>query len=202
MFSGIVETTATIEQVIEKPSLLQLTISKPLSFDDLKLGDSIAVDGVCLTLEKFSERSMEFSVAAETLHITGWKQSELLGRGVNLERSLKFGDRIHGHLVAGHVDAVGTVESVETAGEARIVQVSIPGELKLLIWKKGSMAINGVSLTVNQVTSRAVELCLIPETLRRTNLGKLKIGDKVNLETDTMARAILHSVELKSEASP
>lgn len=198
MFSGIIETTTTVEQVAEKPLALKLMLKRPLFYDDIRIGDSIAMDGVCLTLEQFSETSMEFTVAAETLHVTGWNPHGLAGRKVNLERSLKFGDRIHGHMVSGHVDAVGEVNSVERRGDSLFLKVRGPASLQQMVWKKGSFALNGVSLTINEVSAAGLEFCLIPETVRRTNLGELKLGDRVNLEVDPFAKAMLKFLESRS----
>jgi riboflavin synthase len=201
MFAGIIEAQSRVlEFKAQVPSnsqqlnLAQITIEKPTDFDDVATGDSIAVNGVCLTVENknpTTDQTLNFSLGKETLGITGWSAETLLKKTVNLERSLKFGDRVHGHFVSGHVDAQGTVVSVSGEGSVNI-EVQIPILLKRLVYKKGSIAINGVSLTVNAVSdSGIISVCLIPETLKRTNLAALKVGDKVNIEIDQFARAIL-----------
>jgi riboflavin synthase len=202
MFSGIVESKAAIaraEEVIPG-KLIRIWVSRPAEFTDLKVGDSVATDGVCLTVEAFDNRAIQFALAAETLAVTNWnteakKVSDLVGRFVNLERSLRLGDRIHGHLVSGHVDAASKVVRVEDLGETRIIDITIPSELRGMVWKKGSWALNGVSLTVNSVDGGVASHCLIPETLSRTNLGSLQVGDLVNIEVDVFARALAQSVE-------
>lgn len=201
MFSGIVESCVRIERVeeISREKLTRIWVARPSDFNDIRIGDSIANDGVCLTVEAFDAATIQFALAAETLAVTNWRSagdaSKLQGRKVNLERSLRFGDRIHGHLVAGHVDAAVKVVSIEDDGEMRIVGVEIPETLRKMVWKKGSWAVNGVSLTVNSVEGGVASHCLIPETLTRTNLGSLKVGDLVNVEVDTFARALAQSVE-------
>jgi riboflavin synthase len=205
MFSGIVEAKAAIvraEEILQE-KLTRIRVARPAAFTDLSIGDSIATDGVCLTVEAFDEQTIQFALAAETLAITNWKTvngaASLVGRLVNLERSLRMGDRIHGHLVSGHVDRAMPVVRVDDVGpednRTRIIDIEIPKDLRAMVWKKGSWALNGVSLTVNSVDGGVASHCLIPETLTRTNLGTLKKGDLVNVEVDAFARALSQSVE-------
>jgi riboflavin synthase len=199
MFSGIIETTAAVTASQERAGVLQITLERPKSFNDLRIGDSIAVDGICLTLENFTPETLTFALGPETLRITGWAESGVEGRVVNLERSLRLGDRIHGHLVTGHVDATAKIFEVCAHGETLDLHVEIPDRLKTFIWSKGSVAINGVSLTINTVTANWFQAGLIPETLKRTNLGGLHAGSLVNLEADNMARGLVHWAELRKE---
>jgi len=200
MFSGIVEAQGRIFHLEAQAHLIRISVERPHAFDDLKVGDSIANDGVCLTLESFEQSHMQFALGPETLQITGWRPENLKNRSVNLERSLRFGDRIHGHLVTGHVDGLGVVELVEPLGESQRLRIrpERPEIFRGFVWKKGSWAVNGVSLTINEVQSSVVEHVLIPETLKRTNLAALKTGDRVNLEIDMMARALVHSLRESS----
>lgn len=198
MFSGIVESRNVIRAVQARPGLLTITVEKPSFFDDLRLGDSIAVDGVCLTLEAFDPNSMTFSLGPETLRVTGWTADSVLNRVVNLERSLRLNDRIHGHLVTGHVDFGTRVVQAEKQGETLMLAIAIPTDYRPYFWAKGSVAINGVSLTLNQVTPDYFTVGLIPETLKRTNLAELRAGDRVNLEIDNMARAFVRQMELEA----
>jgi riboflavin synthase len=199
MFSGIVEATTQIQQVTpEKAGLIRIRVGKPGFFDDLKIGDSIAVNGVCLTVECFDEAQIQFALGTETIKVLNLEkdlgESSNLSRGqaLNLERSLRWGDRVHGHLVSGHVDALGKiVERIESDGSL-ILQIEIPENLLGFVWQKGSLAINGVSLTVNAVVGNLVSVCLIPETQKRTNLGQLKVGDSVTLEADYFAKGLRH----------
>lgn len=194
MFSGIVEGQTRILKVEEKEQAIKLTVERPFIFHDISEGDSIAVNGTCLTVEGVTPEFLEFTIGPETLRVTTWGINKIEAeQNVNVERSLRLGDRIHGHLVMGHTDGTGRIESVTRVGEATVVQIAVPRFLMPYVWSKGSLAVNGVSLTVNQIKEDVIELCLIPETLRRTNLARLKAGDLVNVEVDNMARALVHS---------
>lgn len=195
MFSGIVETQARVKSARLDWNLIVIAVEKPSDFDDLRTGDSIACNGVCLTIARFDQNEIEFALGAETLQVTGWSAQSLQGASLNLERSLRLGDRVHGHLVSGHVDAVGEVLVFRDLGGSTRLDVRMPKEIASFVWKKGSWAVNGVSLTVNSVQDGIVSHVLIPETLSRTNLGKLKAGDLVNLEVDMYARGIMRALE-------
>lgn len=195
MFSGIVEACASIILAERSSQLVKITVEKPVGWDDLKIGDSVAVNGVCLTVEAFNDEYMAFALAPETLKVTGWTPRDR--EMVNLERSLRMGDRIHGHIVNGHVDDIGRITAVEEGKDTRNLLIEMSPMFLPYVWRKGSVAVNGVSLTINDVESNTFQVCIIPETLKRTNLGKLKIGDTVHLEADAMARAWYHWRENK-----
>lgn len=197
MFSGIVEAVMPIESSEELQNAYRIKIKKPSDFNDIKLGDSIACDGVCLTVEAFDDKHMTFALAAETIKVLQWNPQSWLGKQVNLERSLRFGDRIHGHLVTGHVDSLGKVSRAALEGESFFLDVQVADSILPYVWKKGSVTLNGVSLTVNELSGNTVSVCLIPETLKRTNLGEVKIGGMINVEPDYMARAIQRSLEVR-----
>ncbi|MFV8249309.1 riboflavin synthase [Bdellovibrio bacteriovorus] len=197
MFSGIVESVMPIESSEELTNAYRIKIKKPSEFNDIKLGDSIACDGACLTVEAFDDQTMTFALAAETIKVLEWSPQSWLGKQVNLERSLRFGDRIHGHLVTGHVDSLGTVTRADLEGESFFLDVKVADTILPYVWKKGSVTLNGVSLTVNELAGSVVSVCLIPETLKRTNLGLLKPGSRINVEPDYMARAIQRSLEVR-----
>ena len=201
MFNGIIESTSVVRDCQERSKALHLKLKKPKDFNDLDSGDSVAVDGVCLTVEEQASDQMTFTLAAETLHVTGWSAQSLFGRKLNLERSLRYGDRIHGHLVYGHVDCMGQIWMSEGHGSSWILEVGFPMEWRRFLWPKGSVAINGVSLTVNQVGEQSLRVCLIPETLNRTNLGDLTEGDEVTLEMDNMARGLIHWLDENQQRS-
>jgi riboflavin synthase len=165
-----------------------------LDLADVGSGDSIAVDGVCLTAVRLQSSGFEADVSRETLNCT---TGFAAGAKVNLEKSLRLADRLGGHLVSGHVDGVGTVSRFEASGDNRLLAVAAPRELAKYIARKGSVAVNGVSLTVNAVNGSAFEINLIPHTLQATNLNGLAIGSRVNLEVDLLARY----AERLSEAS-
>ena len=192
MFTGIVETKVFRVDFQKKSSGFQLTVSRPPFFKDLKKGDSMAVDGVCLTIEALSPDDISFTLGQETLEICDWLSRKWENHSFNLERPLKMGDRLHGHYLTGHVDGLGCLVSQNR--DSSIWTFSFPRQLHPYIWSKGSIALNGVSLTINKIQEKesCLTVCLIPETLRRTNLCHLKIGDKVHIEADCMAKSVYH----------
>jgi riboflavin synthase len=198
VFSGLIEACvpvlrAEVPSGADQAHLLRLTLARPQEFSDVAAGDSVACDGVCLTVESFTDTSLQFALAHETLQVTGWTAASLKGLRMNLERSLRAGDRNHGHWVTGHVDSRATVLDVRDASGVRWLKIQVPSSLRSMVWPKGSWAVNGVSLTINSVEgsgqAQALEHCLIPETLARTNLAQLRVGDTVNVEVDQLARA-------------
>jgi riboflavin synthase len=204
MFSGIVEAKTELlsftRQNSQEPQIIRIKLKKPSEFNDIKPGDSIAVNGICLTVESHNENEIEFALGAETIKVTGWTEADLRSQSINLERSLRFGDRLHGHMVSGHVDAMGTVTEASALGGSWILKVRVPEYLADMIWPKGSVAINGVSLTVNAIHDNSiVEVCLIPETLKRTNLSEIQFGNKVTIEVDPMARALKRMISERNE---
>jgi riboflavin synthase len=203
MFSGIVESVQPIVFVQKgNGPLVRIRIEKPSEFNDLNIGDSVATDGVCLTVEQFDDQTITFALAAETLRVLQWSPENpenLMGRKLNLERSLRFGDRIHGHLVTGHVDSLGQVERSEGLGENWFLDVKVADSILPFVWKKGSITLNGVSLTINELNGNKVSVGLIPETLKRTNLGDLKVGSAVNVEPDYMAKALQRMLQIQKE---
>jgi riboflavin synthase len=163
-------------------------VATPLAVE-LGSGDSVAVNGVCLTATAVSEGSFVAEVMNETLAKTSLSDSEAAAE-VNLELPLRASDRLGGHVVQGHVDGVGVVAALADDGFARRVTISAPGEVLRYVVEKGSVAIDGVSLTVVAVDDRSLEVSLIPETLERTNLGRARPGTRVNLEVDLMAKYV------------
>jgi len=188
MFSGIVAAVGRIGSVKPAAGGLRLHIeTASLDLKDVGIGDSIAVNGVCLTVVAKRARRFEADVSPETQACTtGFAK----GGRVNLEKALRLADRLGGHLVSGHVDGVGTVAGIRRAGANRVVTVRAPGALSRYIARKGSVTVNGVSLTVNEVQGTGFKVNLIPHTLAATNLGALRVGGKVNLEVDMLARYV------------
>lgn len=190
MFTGIIQAHALIEHIEPRGEDIRLTLHAPnLDFSDLQLGDSIAHDGVCLTLVEIrSDARYVVDVSKETLRCTvGLDQ---LNRRVNLEKALRLCDRLGGHLVAGHVDGVGEVTRFEALGDCWALEICVPEHLKKYFATKASATINGVSLTTNTVQDRTIAINLIAHTLKMTNLHTLKLGDRVNLEVDLIARYV------------
>jgi len=189
MFSGIIADVGTIARAEDRQGGLRLTVAtQQLGMDDVQLGDSIAVNGVCLTVVEMSSNNFVVDVSRETLDCTIGLDRQ--GAQVNLEKALRLSDRLGGHLVSGHVDGVGEVVSFDDIGESWRLVVRAPHELARYIAMKGSITINGVSLTVNQVDGAEFEVNLIPHTLQVTTLHELQPGTKVNLEIDLIARYV------------
>ena len=191
MFSGIIADTGTIIRAEDRNGGLRISVeTKVLGMDDVQLGDSIAVNGVCLTVIKKDSGSQAFTVdvSRETLNCTVGLEEQ--GARVNLEKALRLADRLGGHLVSGHVDGVGEVLMLADLEESWTLTVCAPQELAKYIAVKGSITINGVSLTVNEVTGAVFSVNLIPHTLMMTTLKELHAGSKVNLEIDLIARYV------------
>lgn len=191
MFTGIVTAMGTIAAVDATAGgvRIRVAVAGLAGFDlaDGQVGESIAVNGVCLTAVVISPAGFDADVSRETLRCTtGFEQ----GARVNLERALLLSDRLGGHLVSGHVDGVGTVLRVQSAGGNRVFGFAAPPDVARYIAVKGSIAINGVSLTVNEVNNMQFSVNIIPHTLAATTLGALTAGARVNLEVDTVARYV------------
>ncbi len=201
MFSGIVQTTGRIVRVDELGFGRRLAIEAPdLGLDDVAIGDSIAINGACMTVTAKTAQSFSIDVSAESLSKTAGLDA--LGE-VNLEKAMRLGDRIDGHLVSGHVDGTGVVHAIEPHGESVLFVVEAPAELTRYFAYKGSIAVNGVSLTVNRVEDIAGAGCrvwinLIPHTIAVTTLRNLKPGDRVNLEVDLIARYVERMLQATS----
>ena len=186
MFSGIIAAVGRIVRVEPARGALRLEIATgKLGLRDVAVGDSISVNGACLTVVKRGKKSFSVDVSRETLRCTvGLDQAG----EANLEKALRLSDRLDGHLVLGHVDGVGKVTKVERLGANRLLRVRSPAALSRYIPRKGSIAVHGVSLTVNAVRGSEFEVNLIPHTLAVTTLKDLRAGDRVNLEVDPLAR--------------
>jgi riboflavin synthase len=187
MFTGLIELRGTIERVTPRTGATRLSIATELARADLASGESVAVDGVCLTVARRSARAFEADVVAETLRRTTLSGLRA-GDTVHLERALAVGDRLGGHLVQGHVDAVAKVVALTRRGDDVRLEIGLPRELRGLVARKGSIAVHGVSLTVSALRSKSFEVALIPETLARTRLGGVRAGDRLNVEADLIAR--------------
>lgn len=187
MFTGIIATTGRIARLAPQGDVLRLTLDAgKLPLEDVALGDSIAVNGICLTVVALGAGTFEVDVSPETLRCTVGLDNE--GNLVNLEKAMQLTDRLGGHLVSGHVDGVGQVKSLNQTGECLEVVITAPAELARYIATKGSVTVNGVSLTTNLVQGDDFHLMLIPHTLEKTNLHQLAVGQRVNLEVDLIAR--------------
>jgi riboflavin synthase len=196
MFTGIIEELGKVVAIEPQADAIRLTIQGPTVASDLHRGDSIAVSGTCLTAVEFDANGFTADVMQETLNLTSLDGIKV-GDPVNLERAMTAATRFGGHVVQGHVDGVGKVISREPSQNWEWVRVQIPTELMKYVALKGSITIDGISLTVNEVGDDFVGLSLIPETLRLTTLGYKQPGDKVNIEADVMAKHIERLLEAR-----
>ena len=188
MFSGLVQALGKISRIDNRPGGVRLGIhAVRLGMEDVAIGDSIAVNGVCLTVIARTTSGFEADVSAETLRCTAGLDAQ---GEVNLEKSLRLSDRIGGHLVSGHVDSVGEVLAFQSLGDNTLLRVRAPQELARYIARKGSITVQGVSLTVNAVNGAEFEVNLIPHTVAATTLKHLKAGSRANLEVDLIARYV------------
>lgn len=189
MFTGIVEEVGIVEEGQDRQGSLRLTIAANEVIKELAIDDSISVSGVCLTVVHVSGSTFQVDVVEETL-----KKSTLgnlqKGKNVNLERSLRLSDRMGGHFVQGHVDDVGKVVAVRSQEGGRLISIEMPNHLVRYVISEGSIAIDGVSLTVARVSKNVTIISLIPHTLNKTTFGRLKVGDKVNIEVDLIGKYI------------
>lgn len=199
MFTGLVEDVGTIARVRPRGNGRELAIRSRLPLAEIALGDSIAVDGACLTAESFDGDLFVVTAGAETLaHTT--LGSVAPGRAVHLERALRLGDRLGGHLVQGHVDGLGRVRSAESRRESWVMWVALEERgLARFVAPKGSITIDGVSLTVNEVDGDALRVNIVPHTAGVTRLGALRPGDRVNIEVDVLAKYVERLLHGRSE---
>ena len=198
MFSGIVADIGTIDRAEERDGGLRLSVSTgALDLSDVQIGDSIAVNGVCLTVVKKAGNTFSVDVSRETLDCTAGLDEQ--GAPVNLEKALRLSDRLGGHLVSGHVDGVGEAVTFADLGESWKLVVRAPQVLAKYIAAKGSISINGVSLTINRVNGSEFSVNLIPHTVAMTNLKNLRAASRVNLEVDMIARYVERMMQAEKE---
>ena len=194
MFTGLIEELGTLTRVEVRPSGRRMGVRAPAVAADARVGDSIALNGCCLTVVERSDEGFAVDVVPETLRRTTlgeWQE----GDAINLERSLRLDQRLGGHLVQGHIDGVGTVRAVALEGEGSRVTIEVPPELARFVAEKGSLAVDGVSLTVARGLPMGCEIALIPHTLRHTTAGRYAPGHRVNVEVDLVARYLARLLE-------
>ena len=190
MFTGIIQAIGSIQEVHSSDNSVSLKInSNTLDISDSKIGDSIAVNGVCLTATQVSDNSFTADVSNETINCTTLSDL-LIGDSVNLEKSLRINQGIDGHLVSGHVDGIGKVQSINKDGDSSRIKILVEDDIIKYIAKKGSICINGVSLTVNSVEDNIFDVNIVPHTFSVTTLRDLSVGSNVNLEIDLIARYV------------
>lgn len=193
MFTGIVEGIGKIEKISKNTknrSAIEMTVNLGKYAKGLKIGQSVALNGVCLTATKLSKSNCVFEMIEETTRKTDLGNLKP-GDIVNIERSLKTGDRLEGHFVLGHVDGVGIITKIQNKSKEVQIWFEIPKKLSKYVVKKGSIAVDGISLTVVDVKNNLASVCLIPHTIQVTNFKTKNIGDKINIETDILGKYIL-----------
>ena len=189
MFTGLVAELGTVQRLARQGSSYHLTVGAKEVLANLKIGDSVAVNGACLTVVRMDEGGFTADVMPETVRLTNIGSLQP-GSKVNLERTLRLCDGLDGHIVSGHVEGLGTISEQRPEGIAVVVTIATPPELLKYIIKKGSIAIDGISLTVTEVTDTSFSVSLIPHTAKETTLGFKKVGDSVNLETDILGKYV------------
>lgn len=192
MFTGIIQSVGSVKQISPKGNYLVLTVVHSFDEKDLIMGDSVACDGACLTIVSLGKNEFTFEISQETLTRTIAGDYHENSK-INLELPLKVGDKLGGHFVTGHIDTVGTISEVSRAGESIVLVLSYPESYDRLVIDKGSIAINGVSLTVNETGRSWCSVNLIPHTLANTNFTELKKNSKVNLEFDMLGKYVIKS---------
>jgi riboflavin synthase len=198
MFTGIIEELGEVVAIQQQPDAIRLTVKGPLVTSDIKRGDSIACSGTCLTAVEIENGTFSADVMHETLRLTSLADVKV-GDPINLERAMTMQTRFGGHHVQGHVDGVGEFLSREPSENWDWVRISVPKELMKYVVLKGSITLDGISLTVNELGEDFVGLSLIPETLKLTTLGYKKPGDKINVEVDVMAKHIERLLEMRNK---
>ena len=198
MFTGLIEEIGTIARVSAIPGGKQLTISAHFIMDDLKIDHSVAVNGVCLTVVKMVKDGFVAEAVGETLEKSTMGNLKT-GDRVNLERAMRLGDRLGGHLVQGHVNGLGEVTRKDRRGDNWYFEVRIPGDLERYVISEGSIAVNGISLTIARLDGVFVGISVIPHTYNRTTLNETAVGAKVNIETDFLARYVENFMRPENE---
>jgi riboflavin synthase len=199
MFTGIIESFGTIRRIESKGEGKVLSIGCDLDLSATKIGDSIAVNGACLTAVSVEKHGFKVDMAPETVERTTFKHITV-GTRVNIERALRLADRIDGHLVSGHIDGTGTISSLVSKSNALILRINVPPKLAEDLIEKGSVAIEGISLTINHCTDTDFEVSIIPHTADITTIGQKKVGDEVNIETDMIGKYVKKIILQKSSS--
>ena len=189
MFTGIIEGLGTLEAIKDGGQGKQFALAADFDLDGTRIGDSIAVNGACLTVVRLQERRFDVDVSPETVSRTTFTRARI-GERLNLERALRLGDRLDGHLVSGHVDGMGRLEKRESLANAIIVTFSVPPLLSRYMIKKGSVAVDGVSLTINDCATGSFQVSIIPHTAKMTTIGFKPVGAQVNIETDMIGKYV------------
>lgn len=189
MFTGIIEGLGTIREIRSEGQGTCFAVEADFRLGNTRVGDSISVSGACLTVVMIDDKRFKVDVSPETLARTTFKSAKI-GDRVNLERALRLSDRLDGHLVSGHIDGIGTVTDKKNIGNAVVVAFEVPERLSYYMIKKGSVAVDGISLTINNCGPRSFDVSIIPHSAKLTTMGFKKVGDRVNIETDMIGKYV------------
>ncbi len=200
MFTGIITDVGRI-RAIEDRNGREMTIETALPLEEIQIGGSIATSGICFTAVEKGDGWFSVTASGATLDVTTAGRWQV-GDAVNLERSLRIGDELGGHIVFGHVDAVGKITGLDTVAESRRLEVEVPAALALLVAVKGSVTVDGISLTVNETDGHRFAVNIIPHTWAETNLPDRHVGDRVNIEIDMLARYVARQLAFRTEPKP
>ena len=201
MFTGIIEGLGTLESIQSSGQAKRFGIVADFDLEGTRIGDSIAVNGACLTAVRLNRRRFEVDVSPETVDKTTFSTARI-GDRVNLERALRFSDRLDGHLVSGHVDGLGRLQARESLANAIILTFSVPGELARYMIRKGSVAVEGISLTINDCDASSFQVSIIPHTAKVTTLDGMTLGAAVNIETDIIGKYVERFVVQGGDKTP
>lgn len=202
MFTGIIEGLGTLAAIRSAGRGRRLVIESDFSLEETRIGDSIAVNGACLTAVRIERHRFEIDLSPESLNTTTFRDART-GDRVNLERALRLSDRLDGHLVAGHVDGIGEIQARERLDNALLIRVAVPPGLSRYMIHKGSVALDGVSLTINRCDDHSLDVSIIPHTAGLTTIGFKPVGSKVNIETDLIGKYVERfTSSARGEAQP
>lgn len=200
MFTGLIESLGTVERMIPSGNYSRLVIRPEKPFEDIRIGESIAVSGPCLTVTDFDKTAFSAEASQETMRVTSLGRMQA-GTRVNLERAVRADSRLGGHFVSGHIDTTAPVRSVKKIGLSLEIEILLPERFATLVVDKGSIAVDGVSLTICRLEGESFAINLIPETQNRTTLDKLQAGELVNLEFDLIGKYIIRFLSGRREAT-
>ncbi len=199
MFTGLIEEVGSVSKIEKGSDGITIQIKAEKIIEDLKIGDSVAINGVCLTVVDIENKKVSFDISQETATRSNLPELKI-GDPVNLERALRLSDRLGGHIVQGHVDTIGFIKRIIPRGQHTEFIFQFPEKFMDLVVEKGSIAIDGISLTVNYINTNEISINIIPHTIQNTNLKKRKIGDKVNIEFDILGKYVKRMIS-KGEKS-
>ncbi len=194
MFTGLIEEVGQIKGIVKGADGAEINVSAEKILEDINIGDSISVNGVCLTVTGYTSDLISFDLSKETIERSNFKEIKI-GDFVNLERALKVSDRLGGHIVQGHVDTTGRISSIIPQGDHTEFKIKLPGDKTDLVVEKGSIAVDGISLTINEISADTISINIIPHTIQNTNLRFKQVNDTVNIEFDIIGKYVMKMIK-------